>query len=432
MLFDRIQKGWREARFYRLYLQSMPDIKKWQDDALCDLIHHAERNIPMWNTILKERVGSAAAIRNTDDLRLLPIIGKKDFMGKVSEEYTDNSGAIRTTLHTTSGSTGIPFEFYTGDKYFHPYYSNFAHFRFLAQQGRGLQSLSETRSALLQGTLIPKRNQLFLTISDLLQDTNDSIAKIADFKPEVLISSPSLLLKLAQAVAKKPLGALHIPYVNSTSEMLSPTTRTFIESNLRSEVYDRYSTEEVGTISMECHRHNGQHLHPESVIVEIVDMNGDPTPEGNEGRVIVTDLLNYNMPFIRYDTGDRGIMTTTRCECGLYSPRIWIMGRYAGSLDFNGHPIHRIEFEKKLRYFMASILQFQIVKSGVYELTVRIIPTLRFDSASAGKIKEALQPLVGKDIMITIDLISAIKTMPSGKSQTIVDESQSAPKRDTI
>ena len=47
------------------------------------------------------------------------------------------------------------------------------------------------------------------------------------------------------------------------------------------------------------------HVSAESVFMEILDEDCKPTKPGNVGRVVVTSLYNYAMPFIRYDLGDR-------------------------------------------------------------------------------------------------------------------------------
>ena len=51
------------------------------------------------------------------------------------------------------------------------------------------------------------------------------------------------------------------------------------------------------------------------MIVELV--NGDePVSPGEDGKVLVTNLHSYSMPFIRYDIGDIGRMYADECACG--------------------------------------------------------------------------------------------------------------------
>jgi phenylacetate-CoA ligase len=50
-------------------------------------------------------------------------------------------------------------------------------------------------------------------------------------------------------------------------------------------------------------------LNEETLFIEILDENNLPVEAGIEGRVIVTSLYNKAMPFIRYELGDRAILS---------------------------------------------------------------------------------------------------------------------------
>src|SRR5258706_3988076 len=68
---------------------------------------------------------------------------------------------------------------------------------------------------------------------------------------------------------------------------------------------------------VECDRHTGLHLTQETLRVEILDDDGRATPPGAEGNVVITDLYNYGMPFVRYANGDRAVAGCGGgCACG--------------------------------------------------------------------------------------------------------------------
>ena len=75
-------------------------------------------------------------------------------------------------------------------------------------------------------------------------------------------------------------------------------------------------------LGAECERHEGLHLTAEQTLLEIVDDEGHPVAPGTEGNVVVTDLYNYGMPFIRYRIGDVGSLDRSACACGRSLPRI--------------------------------------------------------------------------------------------------------------
>src|SRR6185503_16423776 len=180
---------------------------------------------------------------------------------------------------------------------------------------------------------------------------------------------------------------LQIPYIVTVGEMLSPAARRFLQEQFCGRVYDRYGAEEVGAVAVECSEHNGMHINVESVIVEVVDAQGLPVADGQKGKIIITDLLNFNMPFIRYDTRDTGIVRHDPCPCGLEVPRIWIEGRYSAFLTFDGRAINHLEFDAALDGFMNVIVQYQVAKIADRRVEIRIVPGPSFNSSSKEDIK---------------------------------------------
>ncbi len=73
---------------------------------------------------------------------------------------------------------------------------------------------------------------------------------------------------------------------------------------------------------MECEKHSGMHINAEDLLVEIVDDDGNPLPAGRRGRLLVTNLNEYGMPLIRYDTDDESAFKDHLCSCGRHLPLI--------------------------------------------------------------------------------------------------------------
>ena len=78
---------------------------------------------------------------------------------------------------------------------------------------------------------------------------------------------------------------------------------------------DGYSSQECGAIALQCPQGDGYHVMSESMLVEILDDNGDHCGPGEIGRVVVTDLQNLASPIIRYDIGDYARLGAS-CSCG--------------------------------------------------------------------------------------------------------------------
>ena len=96
----------------------------------------------------------------------------------------------------------------------------------------------------------------------------------------------------------------------SGSDMLFDETREVISKVFGGiPVVSRYSNEENGVIGQDEGNNNVFTINEAGYIVEICDDVGRRLPEGTLGRIVVTDLFNYAMPMIRYDTGDMGAIS---------------------------------------------------------------------------------------------------------------------------
>ncbi|MBR3457250.1 MAG: AMP-binding protein, partial [Selenomonadaceae bacterium] len=71
-----------------------------------------------------------------------------------------------------------------------------------------------------------------------------------------------------------------------------------------------------------CPAHEGMHLRENHLLAEIVDNEGQPLPDGQEGELVITTLDMEAMPLIRYRTGDRTRFLPGPCPCGGVTKRL--------------------------------------------------------------------------------------------------------------
>lgn len=98
-----------------------------------------------------------------------------------------------------------------------------------------------------------------------------------------------------------------------------------------------YASTEMATTFADCTCGRGGHLHPELMVVEIVDEAGCPVPPGTTGEVVATPLQVTGMPLLRFRTGDLAALHAEPCPCGLTTPRLGpVVGRKAQMLKVRG------------------------------------------------------------------------------------------------
>ena len=396
-------------------------IEGWQRKRLCDLVWHAYCNVPLYRFLWRE-FGSEPSVLFAA-FSALPVITKKDFMVRPAEEYLDASRPIVWRWRRTSGTTGEPFRFLSAVFPLPEQYSDFSLYRFLTWRGIPFRRIRERmRIVRIKVRSLQTQNRLFIPVEELLRDPQDAVSRIKNFSADVIESYPSLLFEVGRVYAAlgsaRPLARFAVSY----GENLSVPQRAFIEDTLRCEVYDRYGLEEFGALGVECRYHDGFHLNSESFVLEILDERGRSVSDGTRGRIVITDLFNFTMPFIRYDTGDFGVVAGRTCRCGLQGIRFKVEGRSAAFLEFGSKKVHHLEIDGVLDDFAGSVLQYQARKVSASTLVVDIVPFSVLGEDLAREIKQRISALVGPAVHIEVRSVGAVSRLPVGKCQIVRDE----------
>jgi phenylacetate-CoA ligase len=145
-------------------------------------------------------------------------------------------------------------------------------------------------------------------------------------RPQVLYGLSSVLAAFAAYCQER--GIRHLPHaIVAAGEVLTGPDRRLLESVFHTIPFLTYGRRDVGMIAGECAEHEGLHFHPWGSYVEF-----EPIGESRNGmvhRLLVTDLLNYGQPFIRYDTGDCVTLAPQKCSCGSWFPLVdQVVGRF--------------------------------------------------------------------------------------------------------
>ena len=107
------------------------------------------------------------------------------------------------------------------------------------------------------------------------------------------------------------------------------------------ELYSTYASTEMATTFAECQYGCGGHHHPELIICEVVDDEGNVVDDGQVGELAVTTLGVEGMPLLRFKTGDLVCFHTEGCRCGRNSMRVSpVVGRANHLLKYKGTTLY--------------------------------------------------------------------------------------------
>lgn len=164
-----------------------------------------------------------------------------------------------------------------------------------------------------------------------------------------LVTVPSFLLKLIQYAANEGMDIKAFPIkkilcigenIRDEHFNLNALGRQ-ISSSWDLQFFSTYASTEMQTAFTECIYGQGGHHHPELIIVEILDDEGNPLAAGQYGEVTITTLDVEAMPLLRYRTGDICCYYDSVCTCGRTTKRLSpVVGRKKQMIKYKGTTIY--------------------------------------------------------------------------------------------
>jgi phenylacetate-CoA ligase len=246
-------------------------------------------------------------------------------------------------------------------------------------------------------------------------------ARLRRFRPNVLYGYPNAMAQFAAFIEEKKLPPIRVKSIICTAERLTEEQRKLLSEAFEGEVFNLYCTREHGCIGFECRNHNGFHIDIGSVHLEIIS-DGQPAEPATSGEIVITDLLNYGMPFIRNKIGDRGSLATRPCDCHCDLPLLSKLdGRVTDILYRpNGSTVAGIML---IDVFLdvPAIENVQIVQESVNEVDLFLVVTDGYNEEIGKRAIVEMREYIGDDININLKLVPEIPRNPvSGKIQEVI------------
>ena len=413
-----------------------PDqMRELQNLKLRRLVRHAYRHVPFYRSRMREAGLVPDDIQTIEDLEKLPLVSKEDIRNNLYFDImSDNHNKREVLKITTSGSTGEPFVCYA-DK-------NQLEIRWAAT----MRSMMWTGWRPGQPQVRLWHQTIGLTHLQTLQEYADAWIMRRRFIPAYEISESSIDSFVRTIEASKPVlldgyaesfnfiarylrdrGPLSISPkgIISSAQQLPDSSRQIIEDSFGCRVFDKYGSREFSGIAYECEAHDGHHVVGESYVVEVLK-GGRACKPGEIGEVVITDLNNYCLPFIRYRIGDlaEAVDSTAVCSCGRGLPKIGaIEGRVQSVIiGADGQYIPGTFFSHVFKDFDHAVRQYQVSQTQPGEITLRIVPGRRFNQAAIEDVENLLRRYLGHRTVIGTEIVQEIPLVRTGKRLQAISE----------
>ena len=221
------------------------------------------------------------------------------------------------------------------------------------------------------------------------------------------------------------LNDLGITSAIANSEYLNPYTKSILGKHLSTTVLSRYSSEEVGMIAQQTmDSPNSFVINHASYHLELLHLDKDePVKPGEFGRIVVTDLFNYAMPIIRYDTGDIAKLGLDENETMRFDQ---IEGRKMDVIfDSQGNLVSSFVVYTKFYKYYSLLKQYQFIQQGEKEYEVKLNlqdDNFLFEDDLVNDIKSDF----GEDAKVIISYVDEIPPLSSGKRRKVVNNYKKA------
>lgn len=262
------------------------------------------------------------------------------------------------------------------------------------------------------------RNLVMTDVSSLDDDSLETIYQeiISDKKIRMIIGYTSTLDMLGEYLKKKNAKPedFNIVSILSGSEVLSEKTRNVLKGVFGCNVVSLYSNQENGMLAIECNENKEFHLNTASYIFEILKIDSDePADYGEVGRIVITDLFNYAMPIIRYDTGDLTIKKT-KPECDISTDVVTaIEGRKVDIVyDVNGKALSPHTITNGLWKF-DRLKQFQLIQKDRNKYLFKVNDPE--NNYSDEELVLTCKEFFGNEANVSIERVDDIPVLASGK-----------------
>lgn len=413
-----------------LHWKARAEIDSMQLSQLASTLRwHSKRN-----AALATRIGNAIIPKEKhgmDWLRDLPPLTRSDWQAIGDGMFNDAVPHTHGSIHenSTSGSTGEPVRVRRTDlcgtlwaahaMLDHEWHHRDVNGRLMAVRGDIHQRQDGDDWGFPVAMLRISGKGLGLPITT---DVAALMREIDSFKPNTLLIYPSMLRACLEHWANGHQRPTTIDHVKTIGETVTDALRTLVDLVLHLPVEDTYSSNEVGTIALNC-SHGSYHVMQDSLIVEVLDDGGRQCHPGETGRVVITDLVNWATPVIRYDIGDWATVGD-RCSCGRRSATLQrVMGR---TRNLVVHPDGRRNWPLTgFKGFgdIAPIRQYQVVQHAVDDVELRVVCRDELSVEQSAELVALVQRFLGHPFPLRITRQAAPFDLPrNGKHEEFVCE----------
>lgn len=253
----------------------------------------------------------------------------------------------------------------------------------------------------------------------------EMLRRVRELSPPILTGYAGAIEALADHVLATGAQIQPPRAVFCTAMEVTDRCLELAELAFKAPAVDVYVTNEFGVIAWSCPtRRDVLHVNDDAFVIEVLDAEGKPAPDGVVGELVVTSLGLQAMPLIRYRMGDMAARLPGRCGCGR---GLGLISRVQGR---TAHAIRRPNGALITTPLITSLFGRAMAHSWVRRYQVREEPggQLRFlvnlrqrpSDTEWRTFEQIVESTVGDDFEVAIEFVDQIPMAPNGKLQYLI------------
>lgn len=424
--YDRV-RGRRYAR-HRAFLEESQwwppaKLEEFQWAEVSKLVRVAFETVPYY----KEKYAGIKAedIRGFADYAELPPLTR--------EEVNANRDRLRSTAyeghvyaHATGGSSGTPTRFYVSRESFdwrtaatqrvYSWPGCLLGERTLYLWGAPVGEMAAWPSLKMKAFRAVRREFMFPTFAQSPEMWRGIYEHAIRIRAPFVVGYVSSLEQFCRYLLANGLKLPGVRAAIAAAEPVHAHHRALAADALGAPLFNTYGSREFMSIAGECPLHDGLHVNMENVLIE----TALPAEQG-PSAILVTDLHNYGMPFLRYEIGDVGTLDTSPCACGRGLMRIRsIEGRVLDMLRTVDGRIVPGEFFPHVMKEIPEVKEFQAEQKALDHIVVSVVLSGEMSERSRAVLDGEVRKVFGQSMRLDFQRVDAIPTRASGKRRVTI------------
>jgi len=407
------------------------ELESARDERVRQTVLHAAKSVPYYRDWFARSGVDPREIRSADDLDRLPLLDRELVRADPLRFVSEPELSRRPLSFLTTGSTGTPLEIY------HDRRSLLLNIPFGERErepviemcggsfrpkelyvGYETSTFKKVTAFYLASTLLPRPRRRMLSVLE----PAEAVARITKTeRPDVLASYGGWIDLFFRTVAARGIDFHPPKLIVYMGEALPPGTRALIETEFGIPVLSRYNAVEAFKVGFYCEHRTGFHLHEDVCHVRVVHPDGQTAAPGEQGRVVISNLVNRGSVLLNYPIGDLASMSGERCPCGRTLKLLSELdGREEDVLPLaDGSFVHPRAVWQVFKGDRA-VLQYQLTQheSQRFELTLTTLDEPAFQR-SLGRALPELERLLGAGAVIDVHRRSDLEPRRAGKFRAV-------------